>query len=509
MKKKLWMLPLALIAVVGIFLGCETIWRAQDSLAGMPTDAGYDPVKFDVVAGKDTDAGDILVWNTDDNVVVQTTTDDPWLMTQSRLAWASTSAELPMDGPDHLAPGRFRHSMTHDPAIAEFTYEIPIGNLQPGNPISIAFNCDLSNPEREETGWGGSWMGSMTYIIQEVDTGVRLPPYPVRMRAWHPWIDSNSFFKVELDSVGNGYDVWDGLWKGWCSEINVEMPQDSWFWATLLSSEQPGLPDRARISQLGHTRRWDRANWLLNNKIDTATYYHIQSAMYYLLGETITMPGGLAGQMVADAITYGSGFRASVGDWMSVITITPEEIQLAFIEVICQDTTPKKIVRLPDYTIQARAWHPWMTENAFWKVQLAGIDDTTTYNVWNGYWRGWCSEINVELYSGQWFDVNLLSSEAISLPQRARVSHLGITRRWDCVNWLLNNKPGYVNYYHIQSAMYYLLGEKATMPGGWAGQMAQDAITYGTGYRVAPGEWIAVILLIPLDVQLCFIEVDP
>ena len=40
-------------------------------------------------------------------------------------------------------------------------------------------------------------------------------------------------------------------------------------------------------------------------------------------------------------------------------------------------------------------------------------------------------------------------------------------------------------------------------------QMASDAITYGTGFRSGKGDWVAVILLTPEDVQLCFIEVDP
>ncbi|UCG44122.1 MAG: hypothetical protein JSU73_05800 [candidate division WOR-3 bacterium] len=508
MKKRLWILPLALVAVVGLFISCEQMWH--DPMGRLPADLGSDPVKFDIVAGKDQDAGDILVWNSPDYVVVQTRTHDPWLMTRSRLDWAGTSDELPMDSPDHLAPGRFQHVVTHDPPVAEYTFEIPIRDLQPGNQIVIALNCDIATPDLDETGWGGSWQGCFTYVIREVDSGgiVRLPDYPVRMRAWHPWVDSNSFFKVELDSVGTGYSVWDGYWKGWCSEIDVEMPTDSWFTVTLISSEDDSLPYRIRVSSLGITRRWDCTNWLLNNRPDTATYHHIQSAMYYLLGEDSTLPGGLAGQMASDAITYGTGFRVSPGELISVVCMTPEDIQLCFIEVTAESDKDKD-VKLPTYQIKARAWHPWMVENAFWKVELAGIDDTTEYNVWNGYWRGWCSEINVELYSNTWFNTTLLSSQADSLPDRARVSDLGITRRWDCVNWLLNNKPGNVNYYHIQGAMYYLLGEKATMPIGKAGQMASDAITYGTGYRSGPGDWVAVILLTPEDVQLCFIEVDP
>ena len=79
MKKRLWLLPLALIAVVGLFISCEEIWTEPNRLAG---NGGSEPVKFDIVAGKTQDAGDILVWNSADYVVVQTRTDDPWLMTQ-------------------------------------------------------------------------------------------------------------------------------------------------------------------------------------------------------------------------------------------------------------------------------------------------------------------------------------------------------------------------------------------------------------------------------------------
>ena len=130
---------------------------------------------------------------------------------------------------------------------------------------------------------------------------------------------------------------------------------------------------------------------------------------------------------------------------------------------------------------------------------------------WNGdTWRGWCSEKGVELATDTWYTVTLLSSQAASLPDRIRNGEYGL-RRWDCVNWLLNNRPAAAGYYQMESALYHLLGEMANppVPGTLIAQMVNDAVTYGTGFRAQAGDWVAVIMLTPTDVQLCFIEVDP
>jgi len=257
-------------------------------------------------------------------------------MTESHLAWADNCANLPRNKKGHLVPGRFPFKTTHNPPVTAYTYFIPIGNLEPGDTVALAFHCVVWRDSiNEETGWGHKWKGCFKYVIKKCDLkDVRLPTYPIRIRAWHPWRDSNAFFKVELAGIDDTtkYNVWNGYWRGWCSEAAVEMPTDSWITVTLLSSQAESLPYRVKYGEYGE-RRWDCANWLFNNKPDTATYYDIQSALYYLLRETETKPGGLAGKMATDAITYGTGFRARPGDWVAVILMTPRDIQLCFIEV--------------------------------------------------------------------------------------------------------------------------------------------------------------------------------
>ena len=113
------------------------------------------------------------------------------------------------------------------------------------------------------------------------------------------------------------------------------------------------------------------------------------------------------------------------------------------------------------------------------------------------------------MYPNTWYTITLLSSQDPTMPDRVKYGAYRGLRRWDCVNWLINNKPTGVTYTELQNAFWYLTGELATMPGGNAGTMVQDALLYGTGFRPETGQWIAVVMLSPSNVQLCWIEVDP
>jgi hypothetical protein len=342
MKKRLWILPVALIAVAGLFMtGCEQLGFEQmgsdyTDMAEPLNGNGCVPDTFDIWAGQHYDAGDVLVWNCTSYVIVEIRTHDPWVMTESHLAWADNCANLPRNKKGHLVPGHFPFQTTHNPPVTAYTYYIPMGNMQVGDTIALAFHCVVWRDSiNEETGWGGSWKGCFKFVIKKCDLkDVKLPTYPIQMRASYPWPDSNAFFKVQLAGIDDTteYNVWNGYWRGWCSEAQVEIPEDSWITVTLLSSQAESLPYRVMYGEYG-LRRWDCVNWLLNNKPDSANYYHIQSAMYYLLRETETKPGGLAGEMATNAITYGTGFKAKPGDWVAVILLTPRDIQLCFIEV--------------------------------------------------------------------------------------------------------------------------------------------------------------------------------
>jgi hypothetical protein len=334
MKKRLWILPLALIAVAALFTtGCEEMWAEQDGVVRTSYLRCGDPDTFDIIAGQHYDAGDILVWNCTSYVIVKITTHDPWTMTESQLAWADDCADLPRNKRGKLVPGRFPYNTTHDPAVTEYTYMIPMGDWEPGDTVALAFHCVVwMDSINEETGWGGEWKGCFKFVIKECFKDVSLPTYPIRMRGFHP--GPNSYWRVELDGINEtGYNVWNGTdWRGWCSERLVTMYPNRWYTVTLLSSQDPGMPDRVKYGTYRGLRRWDCVNWFLNN-MPTLTVNQKQSVIWYLVGELHYKPSGAVGDAIDDALLYGNGFRPETGDWIAVITLTPRNVQLCFIEV--------------------------------------------------------------------------------------------------------------------------------------------------------------------------------
>lgn len=335
MKHRAGLLLFALVAVAGLLTtGCDQMWGEPEALVRT---SGIlrcgDPDTFDIIAGQHYDAGDIVVWNCTSYVIVEIHTAEGWTMSESHVAIADNCAELPRNPKGHLVPGNFPYQTVHDPAVTDYTYYIPLGDWEPGDTVALAVHVVVANGEQEETGWGDTWKGCFRYTIQECFKDVLLPDYTVQIRGWHPYAEENTYWKIELSGIDDTiYNVWNGYWKGWCSEEQVYMNQNTWYDVLLLSSQDPGLPDRCLEGPYGD-RRWDCVNWLLNNKPVGATYTQLQNAVWYLTGEIEAMPGGLAGQMVNDALTYGTGFRPEVGDWIAVVMLSPSNVQLCFIEV--------------------------------------------------------------------------------------------------------------------------------------------------------------------------------
>ena len=335
MKHRLWLVGLALLVATGVLTtGCDQMWAEDDGLVRLSRVVCGDPDTTTIWAGQHFDAGDVIINNCEESLCVRIEIDEPWMMSESHFAWAATCAELPRNKKGNLVPGQFPLQMVHDPMVDGYRYCVPLGDYEVGDTVAIAVHVVVWNGENEETGWAGTWKGCYKYVVQECYKDVSLPTYPIRMRGWHPWAAEQSYWKVELDGINEaGYNVWNGYWRGWCSEKNVTMNQNTWYTITLLSSQDPTMPDRVKYGTYRGEREWDCINWLLNNKPVGATYQQLQNAFWYLGGEILAKPAGLAGTMVDNALANGQGFRPETGDWIAVITLTPTRVQLCWVEV--------------------------------------------------------------------------------------------------------------------------------------------------------------------------------
>ncbi len=75
-------------------------------------------------AGQHINAGTISVWNNGDNLYVKYETNGGWVMTETHLYVGKTD-------PSQLtsAPGQFPYKAEHDPAVSEYTYIIPLAEI--------------------------------------------------------------------------------------------------------------------------------------------------------------------------------------------------------------------------------------------------------------------------------------------------------------------------------------------------------------------------------------------
>ncbi len=91
-----------------------------------------DPLEITLLAGQYIDAGDVLVWNDADNIYVKYETNGVWELTETHLYVGKTN-------PEELtsAPGQFPYSEEHNPAETEWTYTIPLADI---DSYSLEFN---------------------------------------------------------------------------------------------------------------------------------------------------------------------------------------------------------------------------------------------------------------------------------------------------------------------------------------------------------------------------------
>jgi hypothetical protein len=111
--------------------------------AGASAHMEDDPQVVDLLAGQDTDVGDVLVWNDGDNLYIQYVLDSPWCLAEVHLEVATSEDDMPQTRSGNPQPGQFAVSDTFDAKYLNCTmetevYEFPLGDVEPGDDLVIA-----------------------------------------------------------------------------------------------------------------------------------------------------------------------------------------------------------------------------------------------------------------------------------------------------------------------------------------------------------------------------------
>ena len=105
------------------------------------------PLIVDLIAGQNIKAGNVKVWDDGNSLYVMFETNDPWCMTETHLAVASSLVGIPQANGNPI-PGQFPYSNTHQCAT-NFLYTVPLttGICQ----LYMAAHAALKSPGSTET----------------------------------------------------------------------------------------------------------------------------------------------------------------------------------------------------------------------------------------------------------------------------------------------------------------------------------------------------------------------
>ncbi len=167
MMKKMAILT-SLIVILGLaFWGCgnpmdligdqATIKAVSDDTPRIAVNAAnVDPSSIDLIAGRNIDVGDLLVWNDSDTLYLQYNTASSWALAETHLAVAGSLAEIPQTKKGNPIPGKFPYKASHSPELMQYTYEIDLESIAlTGGDIIIAAHADVISTDGAESAWAG------------------------------------------------------------------------------------------------------------------------------------------------------------------------------------------------------------------------------------------------------------------------------------------------------------------------------------------------------------------
>lgn len=106
----------------------------------------------DLMAGQNTDSGNVVVTETDGILDITYETEGDWVILETHL-YVGIQENMPATNPGNPRIGQFPYSTDHGNGVTTFTYSIPVPE---GDSIWVAAHAVVYNTStgQEETAWG-------------------------------------------------------------------------------------------------------------------------------------------------------------------------------------------------------------------------------------------------------------------------------------------------------------------------------------------------------------------
>jgi len=138
---------------------------------------------YPLMTTQNIQVGTISVTNDETNLYVTYSMFTDWMLHKSYLHVASSLSGIPLLPNGMPNPVHFEFSNIHNPAVAQYSYQIPLSdfNFHGGDQIIIAANASVkianpqNNPSQQYTAWGGDnvgsgprWWSYIVYMVEEI-----------------------------------------------------------------------------------------------------------------------------------------------------------------------------------------------------------------------------------------------------------------------------------------------------------------------------------------------------
>src|SRR5262250_730280 len=107
-----------------LFLFATSFFLLLSLITPVSANTAEDPLVVDLIAGQNQRAGDIKIWDDGKSLYVLYETTDPWCLTETHLAVASSLAGIPQKNGNPI-PGQFPYKNEHN-CSTSFLYTIPL-----------------------------------------------------------------------------------------------------------------------------------------------------------------------------------------------------------------------------------------------------------------------------------------------------------------------------------------------------------------------------------------------
>lgn len=338
------------VAVIALALaGCDRLAAPELNQPPdpAPVRASEYPITTDIIAGQHTDVGDITIHFTYDNIFVTYTTTGNWYLTETHVHIATSLEGIPHSN-GGMIPGQFDYKECHD-QVQTYMYTIPMRDAwRAATELYLAAHCVVVRVEngqvvQEETGWGegpeypGRNWGM--YVPFRLPKLCKLPTFPIEVKLGQVYKNIPKTMWLRGIPTGQGYYVSDGEWPSFCLQTSTYIYGGRWYWATLIPSTSPVLPNVIKYGIDGSVTPYDKINYLINayasvHHVNMTVLEDLQNVFWHYRGyKTYDQLTAQQKAYADEANMLGCGYYPPPGGYIAVFLWIGESVQLTFIQV--------------------------------------------------------------------------------------------------------------------------------------------------------------------------------